>query len=136
MKKFLLDANVILRFLTQDHPAKARAATALFGQAKNKEALLVLDSVILAEVIYALEGHYKRSRHEIAGALLQLVTSQGIEAEPHFVIVNALLRYKAEPVDFPDAWLAASAFQRKLPAASFDKDIDRFRDVTRYEPEG
>lgn len=134
MNKYLLDANVVLRFFTQDHPEKAKEATALFEKAKNKQAVLVLDAIILAEVIYTLEAYYKRPRQDIANTLLQLVTSHGIEAEPHLLIVNALLRYKGQPVDFPDAWLAAVAFQRKLSIASFDKDFDRFQDVTRYQP--
>ena len=40
MSTYLLDANVVLRFLTQDHPARAKAATALFAKAKNKQAVL------------------------------------------------------------------------------------------------
>ncbi len=134
MSTYLLDANVVLRFLTQDHPARAKAATALFAKAKNKQAVLELDPVILAEVIYNLEGYYQKPREEIANTLLHLVTSPGIEIEPHVTVINALLRYKNQPVDFPDAWLATLAAQRKLPAASFDKDLDKFLDVTRYEP--
>lgn len=134
MSTFLLDANVVLRFLTQDHPGRSRAATALFEKARNKQAILELDAVILAEVIYNLEGYYGKSRDDIANTLMQLVTSPGIEAKPQVTIINALLRYKNQPVDFPDAWLATLAVQRKLPAASFDEDLDRFPDVTRYEP--
>ncbi len=134
MSTYLLDANVVLRFLTQDHPVRSKAASALFEKAKNKEAVLELDAVILAEVIYNLEGYYKKSREDIANILLQLVTQSGIKAEPQSAVVNALLRYKNQPVDFPDAWLATLAAQRKVPAASFDKDLDRFPDMTRYEP--
>ena len=134
MSTYLLDANVVLRFLTQDHPVKAKAATALFGKATNGEVTLELDPVILAEVIYTLEGYYQKSREEIANTLLQLVTSLGIDSERHGTVINALLRYKNQPVDFPDAWLASLAAERKLQAASFDKDLDRFSDVTRYEP--
>ncbi len=134
MSAYLLDANVVLRFLTQDHPARSKAATALFEKAKKRQATLELDAVILAEVIFNLESYYEKSRESIANTLLQLVTSPGIEIEQHATVVNALLRYKNYPADFPDAWLATLAAQRKLPAASFDKDLDRFSDVTRYEP--
>ena len=134
MKTYLLDANVVLRFLTQDHSVQSKAATFLFEKAKRKEARLELDAVILAEVIYLLDGYYKRSREEIGGILLRLVSSQGIDVENQTTVINALLRFKNEPVDFPDAWLAARAAESKIPAASFDKDLDRFPDVTRYEP--
>ncbi|MBL9171801.1 MAG: PIN domain-containing protein [Verrucomicrobiales bacterium] len=129
-----MDANVVLRFLTQDHPARSKAATALFAKAKNREVTLALDPVILAEVIYNLEAYYQKSREEIANTLLQMVTSLGVAMDPHGTVINALLRYKNQPVDFPDAWLASLAGEQKLQAASFDKDLDRFSDVTRHEP--
>ena len=134
MSTYTLDANVGLRFLTQDHPARSKAATALFEKAKRIQVTLGLDPAILAEVIYNLEGYYEKPRQEIANTLLQLVTSLGIEIEPHATVINALLRYKNQPVDFADAWLASLAAERKVQAASFDKDLDRFSDVTRYEP--
>ena len=134
MKTYLLDADVVLRFLTQDNPVQSKAATALFEKAKKKEVVLELDAVMLAEVIYLLDGYYKRSRQDIASILLRLVSSPGIQVKNPTTVVNALLRFKNEPVDFPDVWLAAQAAESKTPAASFDKDLDRFPDATRYEP--
>lgn len=134
MKAYHLDANVVLRFLTQDHPVHSKAATKLFEKAKEKELALEIDAVILAEVIYLLGGFYKQSRQDIASALLRLVSSAGIELDNRPTVINALLRYKNVAVDFPDAWLAAKAAESKNEAASFDKDLDRFSDVTRYEP--
>lgn len=136
MSAYLLDANVILRFLTQDHPQFSKAATALFEQAAAKEIVLEIDPLILAEVIYSLEGYYQKTREDIANALLRLVSSPGIDAERRPVIMDALFRYRNCNVDFADAWLAALAVAKKTPAASFDRDLDKFKDVTRFEPQG
>jgi predicted nucleic-acid-binding protein len=136
MSIYLLDANVLLRFLTQDHPVHSQAATALFEQAQKKEAALEIDPLILAEVIYTLEGYYQKTRADIASVLLRLISSPGIEAERRPVILDALRRYQNFPVDFADAWLAALAVAKKMAAASFDRDLDKFTDVTRFEPQG
>ena len=136
MSTYLLDANVLLRFLTQDHPTHSRAATALFEQAKAKVITLEVDPLILAEVIYALEGYYRKTRAEIASVLLRLVASPGIEADPRPLILDALRRYQHFGVDFADAWLAALAVARKTYVASFDRDLDKFSGVTRFEPRG
>ena len=136
MSAYLLDANILLRFLTQDHPEHSKAATALFEKAKTREITLEIDPLILAEVIYTLEGFYQKNRIEIANVLLRLVSSPGIDAERRAVILDALFRYKNYPVDFADAWLAALAVAKKIPAASFDRDLDKFKDVTRIEPRG
>ncbi len=37
-------------------------------------------------------------------------------------------------VHLVDAYLAASASQTKIPVASFDTELDRFKDIERFEP--
>jgi predicted nucleic acid-binding protein len=37
-------------------------------------------------------------------------------------------------VHFADAYLAAAAADLRLPVSSFDRDLDRFKDVKRFEP--
>ena len=56
MKTYHLDANVVLRFLTQDHPVHSKAATRLFEKAKEKEIVLEIDVVILAEAFTCSVG--------------------------------------------------------------------------------
>ena len=54
MSAYLLDANVVLRFLTKDNLPMWRGAHALFEKAKKGEVTLELDTAILAEVILTL----------------------------------------------------------------------------------
>src|ERR1022692_4491553 len=49
MTEFLLDANVLVRFLVQDDPKQSAAATALFEKAERREVLLHLDALAVAE---------------------------------------------------------------------------------------
>jgi predicted nucleic acid-binding protein len=136
MSAYVLDANVLLRFLTQDHPVHSKAATTLFERAKRKEVTLEIDPVILAEVIFTLEGYYQKARADIASVLLRLISNPGIETDHRPEILDALRRYHNHNVDFADAWLAALAVAKKKAAASFDRDLDKFDDVTRFEPQG
>ena len=50
------------------------------------------------------------------------------------LLVDALLRFRDHGVDFADAWLAARAARDGQHVASFDRDLDKFRDVKRHEP--
>jgi len=50
------------------------------------------------------------------------------------VTLAALERFKAQPVDFSDALVAAIAAHHGVPIASFDRDFDRFKDVKRFDP--
>ena len=50
------------------------------------------------------------------------------------VTLDALERFKSQPVEFPDAWVAAIAAHQDVPVASFGRDFDRFKDVKRFQP--
>ena len=134
MKQFLLDANVIVRFMLQDEPKQASASVTLMEKAERGECLLHLDPLVVAEVIYVLVGVYSRNRVDVAKALLALIHNSGIETMEEHVVSDALLRFESSNVDFADAWLAARSLQAGFPVASFDRDFDKFKDIKRFEP--
>jgi len=134
MKEFLLDANVLVRFLVQDDPKQSSAATALFEKAERREVLLHLDALVVAETVYVLIGRYGRSRTEVVNVLLALIQNAGIETMEEESLTDALHRFAAFNVDFSDAWLASRSAQLHRPVASFDRDLDKFKDIKRFEP--
>jgi len=134
MKEFLLDANVLIRFLVHDDPKQSPAATALFESAERHEIRLHLDSLAVSESIYVLIRRYGRSRGEVTSVLLSLIQNGGIETMDKGVMTDALHRFGAVNVDFADAWLAARAAHTGNPVASFDRDLDKFKDIKRHEP--
>lgn len=138
METYLLDANVVLRFLRRDEPTMAAAADVLFARAEHGEVRLLLDSLILAEIVFVLQSFYKVGREAIADALQDLINSGGaVETDRPVVLHDALERYRRHPqVDFGDAMLGALAAEQNLPVASFDRDLDRFGDVVRFSPSG
>jgi predicted nucleic-acid-binding protein len=134
MKEFLLDANVLVRFFVQDDPKQSPAATALFEKAERREVLLHLDALAVAETVYVLIGRCGRSRTEIVDVLLAIIQNAGIEVMEEEIVTDALQRFAAFNVDFSDAWLAARSDQLRRPVASFDRDLDKFKDIKRFEP--
>ena len=130
----LLDANVLVRFLVQDDPRQSAAATALLEKAERREVVLMLEAMVVAEVVYVLLGRYGRSRGEVAGVLLSIIQNAGVETLERDVITDALQRFAAVNVDFSDAWMAARAAQLGHAVASFDRDFDKFKDISRFEP--
>ena len=124
METYLLDANVVLRFLRRDEPTMAAATDALFARAERGEVRLVLDSLILAEVVFVLQSFYKVKREAIVIALQDMINSGGaVETDRPAVIYDALERYRQHPqVDFGDAMLEALAAGRNLTITSFARD--------------
>ena len=133
MKELLLDANVLVRFLVQDDSRQSPAATALFEKAERREVLLHLDALVVAETVYVLIGRYRRSRIEVANVLLSLIQNTGLATNEMDIVADALQRFAAFNVDFSDAWLAARSARLRHPVASFDRDLDKFKDIKRFE---
>lgn len=136
MKAGVLDANVLLRFFLQDDPKQSPATTAFLRRAEERDWELFLHDATVAEVTFVMEKVYRRARGDIAAALLDFMQNPFISAHEPAVLSDALVRYGAHPIDFPDALVAAKAAARKIPAISFDRDLDGFPDVTRLEPKG
>jgi predicted nucleic-acid-binding protein len=134
MKELLLDADVLVRFLVQDEPRQSAAATALFEKAERHEAILHLDGLTVAETVYVLIGRYGRRRSDVVNVLLAIIQNAGVETAQREIVTDALQRFGAMNVDFPDAWLAARAAQLGHQVASFDRDFDKFKDIRRFDP--
>lgn len=134
MKTYHLDTNVVVRFLTPDDPKQWPAAEALMWAARDGKVTLLLDPVVISELTYALDLYFGRGREEIAVSLAALVRSPGIKTADRGILLDALKRYGARPVEFAHALLAARACADNAAVASFDRDCDRFEDVERYEP--
>ena len=134
MKRYILDTNLLIRFLRNDHPAMSSAAAELFLQSASGKVELYLDPTIVAETAFVLISFYKQSQPEVADAIRDLITGCRLKVPLEEITLDALERFKAQPVDFPDALVAAIAAHQGVPVASFDRDFDRFKDVKRFEP--
>jgi len=59
MKTSFLDANIFIRYLTNDEPAKADRVEKLLDQAAKGKERLMTTEMVLAEVVWVLESFYK-----------------------------------------------------------------------------
>ena len=120
-----LDANIVLRFLLKDHPDFFKAALNLFSEAENGRITLHLHPLILAEVVWTLQGYYGNSKEEIAKTLSGMIEADGLFVEDKDVVKKALCDYSEKNVDYIDAYLAALALI-KGPATIYTLDKKHF----------
>ena len=128
-KQRLVDTNLIVRYLVQDHEKHARAAGKLFDACDRGDIVIVVLPVVLAECVFVLESFYRHPRASIASVLGRLISSPGVEITEMTVHLDALNRYKGTRIHFVDCLIAASAVDRKLPVSTFDQDFRKFVDV-------
>ena len=128
-KRRLVDTNLIVRHLVQDHEKHAKAAGRLFDACDRGDVVIVVLPVVLAECVFVLDSFYEHSRGDIASALGTLITSPGVEINEAAIHLDALDRYRKTKVHFVDCLIAATASAEDTPVATFDQDFRKFADV-------
>ena len=125
----LIDTNLIVRHLVQDHERHAKLASKLFAACDRGDLALVVLPVVLAECVFVLESFYKHPRPNIAQALKSLIGSPGIEFSDLPIHLDALTRYGRTQLHIVDCMIAATALAQGIPVATFDQDFRKFHDV-------
>ncbi|WP_289143067.1 PIN domain-containing protein [uncultured Brevibacillus sp.] len=108
-KQLLIDTNIIIRFLTNDHPEHSPKALELIKLAVEGKVTLYLDQLVVAESVWVLSKVYSFPRDVISDKLSQLVEFEGIHSPDKNVILLALDMFARHNVDYADALLAARA---------------------------
>ncbi len=128
-KRTLVDTNLIVRYLVQDHEKHAKAAGRLFDACDRGDVVIMVLPAVLAECVFVLESFYKHPRGDIAAALAGLISCPGVEISGPAIHLDALDRYRKTRVHFVDCLIAATAAAENVPVASFDRDFRKFADV-------
>lgn len=128
-KRRLVDTNLIVRHLVQDHERHAKAAGKLFDACDRGDVVIVILPAVLAESVFVLESFYEHPRGDIASALGRLISSPGVEISGAAIHLDALDRYRRTKIHFVDCLIAATAAAENTPVASFDQDLRKFTDV-------
>ena len=129
-KRRLVDTNLIVRYLVQDHEKHAKAAGRLFDACDRGDVVIVVLPAVLAECVFVLESFYEHPRGDIASALGRLISSPCVEIDGAAIHLDALDRYRKTKVHFVDCLIAATAAAENMPVASFDQDFRKFTDVS------
>lgn len=101
-----IDTNVLVRFLTQDEPEQAAAASA-FMRGLTPAAPGFICREAMVELVWVLERAYRFSRVEIAAALEGLLAAVEIEAADD--VGTAVFRYRDDGFGFAGLMIAAAA---------------------------
>jgi predicted nucleic-acid-binding protein len=109
MQTFLLDTNVIIRFLTGDHPVHSPQAFQLINEAIHGNIILYLESIVLAESVFVLTKVYEVPKSDVVHKLQRFLEFSGIHSQEKSVCTAALNIYGSCNIDFVDAFLAAKS---------------------------
>ena len=101
------DTNLFLRYLTNDVPQQADAVERLLRRAVAGELILVINGLTIAEIVWVLESFYHLPRTEVRDKVLAILNTPGLEVADGDVVLQAVVWYAEQNIDFIDACNAA-----------------------------
>ncbi|MEW6028075.1 MAG: PIN domain-containing protein [Chloroflexota bacterium] len=130
------DANLFLRFLTDDVPAQADAVETLLQRAAKGKVNLVTTSMVIAEIVWTLESFYDMDKKEIQEMVLGILNTDGLDVIDSDLILQAIVPYADKNVDFIDAFNAAWMVKNDVDKIyTFDqKHFSRFEKLVTEVP--
>jgi predicted nucleic-acid-binding protein len=121
---YLIDTNVVIRFLTKDHEELSEKSAEIFKKIEKGEIRAKITESVLAEIVYVIMKIYGKDREFTAKIIKKILGLKGIVNRDKTQLKKALNIFVNQKVDIVDALLLSRAKQC-LGILSFDKDIKR-----------
>jgi predicted nucleic-acid-binding protein len=136
MRTAFLDANVFIRYLTNDDPVKADRVEKLLEGAGQGKLHLLSTELVVAEVVWVLESFYKLDHDTVAPMIRAILATPGLEIINGALVEKAIWYYQSQNIDFVDGYIAAVMELHKINEIfSYDKKhLNRLNTFSRTEP--
>ncbi|WP_321779285.1 PIN domain-containing protein [Sulfurimonas sp.] len=122
---YLLDTNIIIRFLVGDHKEHLEKSIKIFKDIeKAKLQVEILDGVLM-EAYFVLVKFYKLPRVEVINDLKTILSLNGVVNSNKVIIYEALNIIENKNIDFVDAMICAKSKLQGFGKLSFDKDLKK-----------
>jgi len=126
-----LDANVVVRYLTDDDPIHSPRAVRLFEEKLSQDEPGFVSAAALAEIVWVLRRRYKQNRSQIAATVQELLGTDRLVLEHPQAVAGAVLATLQDNVDFTDALIAGiGADAGCAHTFTFDRRASRLPGVT------
>ena len=128
-KVYLIDTNVVLRYLLGDHPEFSPKTEVFMSDVSKGTKKAEIPDIVIVECVYVMEKYYEIPRKEIVEKLSAIMHFSGIVNPDKSGILKSLLKYENSGFDIVDCMLAAASSSEKV-VISFDRDIKKLNAVT------
>lgn len=102
-ERIFADTNLFIRIFTKDDPERLGHVMDLLQRAETGEFTLVTNVVVIAEIVWVMEG-LGSSRDIIRDAIWSLLNTKGVQVDQANLIGQAIDIYAIKNIDFIDAY--------------------------------
>ena len=117
----LVDANIVLRYVLNDHPQLSQQAADIL-----ERQMVIAPMEVVCEVVFVLQKVYRVSRDEIRKKLCDLLDESLISVEKPDVLRQALQAYATSSLDMVDTLLLAYAVVEQRQVLTFDEQLRKY----------
>ena len=101
-----LDTNILISYLTQDHPAQSAKATEILERRLTQNNPGFVSVVAMVETVWVLDRAYGLTTQEIATAVERLLQVEALAIENEQEVFTAMVALKRGRGSFADALIA------------------------------
>ncbi len=120
---YLLDTNIIIRFLVGDNEKFLEESTKYFEQIEQGSLKVEILSEVLMEAFFVLTKFYKIPKDEVIGDLKTILSFEGVVNMNTLILFETLSIIENKNIDFVDALICAKCKLQNFDKLSFDKDL-------------
>lgn len=113
MKKYIIDTNALISYVTDRNPAQQEAIAPLFAAAARSKCTLVCHQFVLTEFVFVMDRVYGTGKETISAMLRDFIAMPGVELRQETDFSTLLSLWPSKIADFGDALVAASGMSVK-----------------------
>jgi len=121
---YLLDTNIIIRFLVGDHKEHLAIATEIFKKIEQGEYEVEILEPVIMEALFVLVKFYKLPKDEVIEDLKKLIALRGVVGDK-VLLIETLNVVESKNIDFVHALICSKSKLHGYGKLSFDKDVNK-----------
>ncbi|HHH20282.1 MAG TPA: type II toxin-antitoxin system VapC family toxin [Campylobacterales bacterium] len=121
---YLIDTNIIIRFLVGDHPEHLAIATEIFTKIEDGEYEVEIIEPVLMEALFVLVKFYKLPQSEVIEDLKRIIAFKGVVGNK-ILLLETLNIVDTKNIHFVDALICAKSRFQGYGKLSFDRDVNK-----------
>jgi len=120
---YLLDTNIIIRFLVGDHKEHLEKSIEIFKNIETAKLQVEIVDGVLMESFFVLTKFYKLPKNEVINDLKTILTLNGVVNNNKTILYETLNIIENKNIDFVDALICAKSKLQGFGKLSFDGDL-------------
>ena len=120
---YLLDTNIIIRFLVGDHEEHLAKSVEIFEDIEKAKLQVKILETVLMEAFFVLTKFYKLPKVDVINDLKAILALNGVINPNKTILHETLSIIEDKNIDFVDALICAKSKLQGFEKLSFDSDV-------------